>query len=119
VLHAGAHEDIIVSRRGARCERVATLGIWLGVAQDISEQNPVQELVLAPGDLMVLYTDGVIEAMDARRQQMGIDRLTAIVDRERDNPVGEVCDRIVEAAQTWATSRQDDITVVAVRFVPS
>lgn len=117
VRYAGAHEDIIVSRAGQRCERIETEGTWLGIAPDVCELNTDRELVLARGDLMVLFTDGAIESRDAAGNEIGLERLIAKVDELRDRPLPELCELLVDQAVGWTASLEDDVTVVAVRCV--
>ena len=116
VQFAGAHEDLLVSRAGAPCARVATSGTWLAVTGDITGKNPDNELALAPGDLVVLYSDGAIEARNHAGEQLGIDRLASIVDTVRDEPVEMVCERVLAAVQAWAPTALDDVTLVALRY---
>ena len=87
-----------------------TDGIALGIAPDIKfRQNTV---TLSPGDTVVLYTDGVTEAMNGNGEQFGLDRLrrlfeaTASQDPERANLA------VFEAVNTFVdeTPQSDDIT---------
>jgi sigma-B regulation protein RsbU (phosphoserine phosphatase) len=68
-------------------------------------------------DLMVLYTDGVTEAKDSRGVQFGLERLCAIVNRVADEPVQTIRDHLLAAAQSWATTQEDDMSIVVVRRV--
>ena len=78
VFFAGAHEDIVICRaESGACELVETPGTWLGVVPDVGPGMPDSQLQLRPGDLMLLYSDGVTEAMNAARQQYGLQRLSA------------------------------------------
>ena len=116
VLHAGAHEDLVICRAsGGPCETIETRGSWLGAIPDIVGKNPEAELRLTPGDLLVLYTDGVTEARNAERAQFGLDRLTDVVERHRGAPVRRVRDAIFEAVEAWGP-QDDDVTVVVARY---
>ena len=62
VRHAGLHQDILVYRaQTGQVERVETAGVWLGVLDDISDIVTDAELPLAPGDTLLLFTDGLTE----------------------------------------------------------
>lgn len=118
VRFAGAHEDIVVCRAaGGPCERIPTPGTWLAVVDDIAPATQDSELSLQPGDTVILYSDGVTEAMSASRQQFGIDRVAAIVERMRDRPSQEICDAIVAAVDAFAVRQTDDITAMVLRYV--
>jgi sigma-B regulation protein RsbU (phosphoserine phosphatase) len=116
VLFAGAHEDLLVWRaqRGA-VEQVPTPGTWLGAMPDVRRHTVDTGLELAPGDLLVLYTDGVIEAENAARQRFGIERLIALVEQEARAPVGDLCVRIATAVAQWQSRQEDDISVLVLR----
>jgi hypothetical protein len=61
VLHAGSHEELIIRRaRGRLCETVATQGTWLGATRDVRRATVDSQLQLEQGDLLVVYTDGLI-----------------------------------------------------------
>lgn len=116
LVHSGAHEIMIVCRaRDGKCETIDTLGPWIGAARDISRVATQSELHLDPGDLLVLYTDGVTEARDAAGEQLGLERLCALVEKLHERPVDEVRDGIVHEARTWAETQEDDITLLVAR----
>jgi hypothetical protein len=73
---AGAHEEIVVWRAATRCcETIPTPGTWVGAAPDVSKYLQSHTHRLADGDVVVLYTDGITEAMSDTRAQFGIERL--------------------------------------------
>jgi sigma-B regulation protein RsbU (phosphoserine phosphatase) len=116
VTFAGAHEDIVVLRRGAgRCERVATPGTWLGGMRDVSRATVDTTLELGDGDVMVLYSDGVTEARDREGRMFGVERLCAAVERHADEGVDVILDRIIADVRAWQHGQTDDISVVVVR----
>ena len=76
---------------------------------------------LAPGDLLVVYTDGVTEAQDAGGHLFSEERLIDIVRADGARPTGAIVDRILAAVDTFegGGERADDITVLALRFLPA
>jgi sigma-B regulation protein RsbU (phosphoserine phosphatase) len=64
---------------------------------------------------MVLYTDGVTEAMDAENVQFGMDRLRAEIERVADRPVEEIRDHLLAVVRAWSAVQFDDVTLVVVR----
>ncbi len=116
VVLSGAHEDVLVARAsGGPCERIHVPGTWLGVIPDITTMTNEVELELAPGDVMVFYTDGVTEAPGRDKQRFGLDRLAEIVERFRIAPPGEIADEIFRALSSFKERQDDDETVVVVR----
>ena len=116
VVFAGAHEQFLVCRgRGGCAEPIATPGTWLGVMPDIDRFTTETHLDLEPGDLVVLYTDGITEARNERGEQYGIERLGATVERYRDQPIEAIRDHVFAEVDRWAIRRDDDATLVLLR----
>jgi phosphoserine phosphatase RsbU/P len=116
---AGAHEEILICRAASgECEYVPTPGTWLGGMRDIAKVTRDSTLELQPGDLMVLYTDGITEAQDKKREQFGAERLARTVAQHRHEPVTAVRDRVIEAVQAWQAVQDDDISLVVIRRQP-
>jgi serine phosphatase RsbU (regulator of sigma subunit) len=114
---AGAHEEIVIWRASlGQCVCVPTPGTWMAVRQDVSQHTTTQRLRLDPGDIMLLYTDGVTEARSSTREQFGQQRLSAVVQRTRTGTVDEIRDAILAAVDAWATERDDDRTLVVIRY---
>jgi sigma-B regulation protein RsbU (phosphoserine phosphatase) len=119
VTFAGAHEDIIVCRAGTkRCERFATPGTWLGAIRDIGRVTEDSSIELGGGDIMVLYSDGITEALNSDRVQFGIDRLCEVIESLGSESVDTIRDRIIEAVQAWQSEQTDDISLLVVRRKP-
>ena len=74
------------------------------------------EVQLAPGDTLVMYTDGVTEAASAAGEEFGEDRLIEILRRQLHLPVPTPLETIVASVQTFSDCEQaDDITLVVAR----
>jgi serine phosphatase RsbU (regulator of sigma subunit) len=76
----------------------------------------VAEVRLSPGDLLVLYTDGVTEATNADGQEFGESRIIDTLRAHVDYAPATLVDVIVRAVQQFANGEQaDDITLVVAR----
>ena len=77
----------------------------------------IAEVELAPGDTLVLYTDGVTEATNAVGEEFGESRLLGILGSHSHLPVGPLLQAVVEAVQQFSSGsdQQDDITLVIAR----
>lgn len=116
IVFAGAHEEILVYRVGERrVETFATPGTWLGAMRDVSRAMVDTRIELAPGDLAVLYTDGLIEARNEQRASFGIERLTQVIEAVGDQPVEIVHERVLAELGAWTSHPDDDVTVLVVR----
>ncbi|HEY5719802.1 MAG TPA: SpoIIE family protein phosphatase, partial [Gammaproteobacteria bacterium] len=75
-----------------------------------------QRCVLAPGETLLLYTDGVTEANDTALELYGEERLQALLERPRASAAATVADVLASVVAFAGTAVQaDDITVVALR----
>ena len=76
------------------------------------------ECRMQPGDVLVLYTDGVTEAFDGRRRMFGEERLQAVVVAQAAEPAGSIVKAIAAAvsAHAGATPQSDDITLLVLRL---
>jgi len=117
-LFAGAHEDIIVVRADGELELFRPPGTWLAGRPDVRRVTVDARLKLEPGDLVVLYTDGLTEARNAAREQWDLDRLGALSVKLRNEPAARIVDQIFAAAASWAPVQDDDRTALVFRFQP-
>jgi serine phosphatase RsbU (regulator of sigma subunit)/HAMP domain-containing protein len=117
IIYAGAHEDLLVYRSSSRrCEVIATAGAWMGVSREVGTRLPEAGLVLKPGDLLVLQTDGIVEARDANGRLFGSERVVDIVERQHDRPVQEVVESVFGEVRRWCREPEDDQTLMVVRY---
>jgi len=113
---AGAHEDLVIYRAAERrCERVAQHGIWIGIAENIAAATHDETFSLAPGDLLLLYTDGLIEARSATKEEFGIERVEQVLSASASAPVDDIYANLIAAVRAWTPVQQDDITLVVIR----
>jgi DNA-binding LacI/PurR family transcriptional regulator/serine phosphatase RsbU (regulator of sigma subunit) len=116
IRYAGAHEEIVVHRAALRrCERVETLGPVFGAVADLGGTISEASLVLGSGDVMVLYTDGLVEAMNEAGETFGVERLCEALEQVADRPVEAIRDHVIEVARRWMASQRDDISLVVAR----
>ncbi len=116
-VFAGAHEDLLVWRaKTGKCEVTPTPGTWVGAMPDIDRFTVNSVVTLEPGDLMVLFTDGVIEALNDTQQQFGIERVAQIVESNAKRTPLVIRDAIYEAVQKWWARQSDDVSIIVMRY---
>ena len=90
----------------------------LGAFRDIAlEEGGIQ---VQPGDLMVFFTDGVTEAMNASRELFGSERLRKVVSAHAGKSAKQLLEAVVETVQSHADpdDQSDDISIFVVRRLP-
>ncbi len=91
-----------------------------GTVVGLFENCPYTECTIhvAPGSLLVAFSDGLTEPESVYGEEFGVERLKAEVVRQRDAPVGTLAENLVAAAEQWAGTPEqaDDITVVVARM---
>ncbi len=111
---AAGHPAMLLLRDG-RVGEVAENGLLLAAAEGVSYTQ--KSVALYPGDRLLLYTDGVVEARNAAGAMFGDTALSAAFAATAGLKVSESADAIVSAVQRWARSQDDDLTVLVCEFV--
>jgi len=98
------------------CAQIELPGVPLGSFQGTTYDEV--SYALHAGDLFVLCTDGVFEAMNGQGQEFTAARLIQVVGTLRDQPPAQVVNGIFSAVESWRgdTPPNDDMTAVAVRI---
>ncbi|MBP7148496.1 MAG: SpoIIE family protein phosphatase [Acidobacteria bacterium] len=114
-INAGHVPPILVREGGTKVERLGPNGMVLGLFPE--ELHEPDEVRLAPGDVLLLFSDGVSESMDADGELFGEQRLVETVVRHAGAPADELPELIMaEVAQfTGRAPQADDLTLISAR----
>jgi sigma-B regulation protein RsbU (phosphoserine phosphatase) len=91
-------------------------GLPLGVFKDSRYSESVVDFT--PGDILVLYTDGVTEARNARDETFGLEKLEAIVRASSELRAHEICKAITTAVRDFSSEiggPEDDLTISIIK----
>jgi phosphoserine phosphatase RsbU/P len=113
-INAG-HNNPILRRANGAIERLDVGGLPLGVLQDAKYESA--SVTLEPGDWLVIFTDGLVEAVNAREEEFGETRaLKAIEDGAATIPK-ELLDRLMAKLDLFvgSTPQHDDVTCLLVK----
>ena len=113
-LNAGHNPPLIVHAAGT-VEQLASGGLPLGIKRDAEYREGRTRL--QPGDVLVIYSDGVTEAVSPTGEEFGPTRLYEVVSRNVEASAAGIRDRIESSLTKFAqgTSAADDITLVIVK----
>ena len=100
-------------------EQLASGGLPLGIMSDAQYREG--RAALYPGDVLVIYSDGVTEAVNPTGEEFGATRLYEVVSRNLDGSAAAIRDRIESALSKFCqgTPAADDITLVIVKRQPA
>ncbi len=113
--NAGHPPPIVRRAASGICERLDAEGLILGVRREIRFEGKTVEL--HPGDLLLLYTDGVIEAQNPSGDFFGDERLCALVQELHALPPDQLIEQMLQRLRRFTDRRSfdDDVSVVAMR----
>jgi sigma-B regulation protein RsbU (phosphoserine phosphatase) len=109
---SAGHPGVIHVGRSAAARLIEVSGYPIGVASEAYDEH---EVALAPGDRLVVYSDGLPEAMDAADTPFGTDRLVAQLDATRDQSLDESLTALIDRIDHWHGGARvhDDLSVLA------
>jgi len=114
-VNAG-HNPPALRRADGTVEWLTTGGLPLGVQSDLGYQSAV--VGLRPGDRLVIFTDGVVEAQDPRGEEYGDARLAGVLAGLGGEDAAATLGRLMTSVESFVgtASRYDDITCLVLRF---
>ena len=113
---AGQTQPILLSAQTGEASLVETEGdtFPLGILDEANYQET--KLQLERGDKVVLYTDGIVEAMNEKEEMFGFERLMELTQKARSMSAGALLKEIIIRVNEFAggAAQHDDITVIVV-----
>jgi sigma-B regulation protein RsbU (phosphoserine phosphatase) len=118
-VNAGHNPPLIFRTCGDRRDilRLETGGPVIGLMPDCSYRQG--SVALEEGDVLVLFTDGITEAMNGAGEEWGEERLTRAILANRALPARELIDHITRKADEFVAgaAQYDDMTLIAARAI--
>jgi len=100
---------------------ILSKGLGLGMTRntDYSSRIEEKEITFSSGDVLLLYTDGIIEAFNENHEEFGMDRLKTILTSHAHLSAKQIIDKIIEELYTFTgtTHINDDYSMVIVKFM--
>jgi hypothetical protein len=113
-IATAGHTPVLYRRNGGSVIELRTQSLGLGMHAQAQFHELRQSIF--PGDTLVLYTDGVIEALNETADQFGSGRLTQLVEQSDGQSVVQTAEAILGSVRAFTGTEQlaDDATVIAV-----
>jgi len=114
-VSAGHNPPFVLAGSGSDTIMLQAKGIALGVVPNIALEE--KEIALSSGDVVVLYTDGVTEAINCREEQFGQSRLLAIGEQFRSLSAPDILQRIQQEVFEFSSGQPqfDDFTLMVLK----
>jgi sigma-B regulation protein RsbU (phosphoserine phosphatase) len=115
-INAG-HNNPILRRSNGLIERLDVGGLPIGIQPDAKYESA--SVALAPGDWLIIFTDGLVEAFDAREEEFGESRLLSTLEASVAGTPKELLNRLMADLDRFVgtTPQHDDITCLLVKAV--
>ncbi|MEQ1869742.1 MAG: SpoIIE family protein phosphatase [Vicinamibacterales bacterium] len=112
--NAGHNPPIVISKSGVR--RLETGGLVLGLFEGATFDQ--ETISLEKGDIVLVYSDGVSEAVNTAGDEFGDDRLIESFRTRADQPLDVTLEQLLAAVKTFAGAapQNDDITMLLLRY---
>jgi sigma-B regulation protein RsbU (phosphoserine phosphatase) len=109
------HDNPILFTPGKEIQRLGVGGIVLGFVPEF----PFSEarITLEPGSVLVLYSDGITEAMNVQEEEFGEERLMTVLGQNLAEPTEKIMDNVLEAISQHIgrVPQMDDMTMVVIK----
>lgn len=115
VIYSNAGHNAPFILKGNHVEYLRNGGPVFGPTPDATYTRGFAKL--DPGDLLCLYTDGIVEAHDRQDREFGLERLQRVVKQNRGRTAQEIGQEVLSRVTKWSRSPEDDRTVVIVKAV--
>lgn len=114
-INAGHNAPVLLRAAASAVERLDVGGVPLGIRSDALYD--CGQVTLCPGDLLVLFTDGVIEAVNGQEEEYGEARLLPLLQAHAQGSAAEVLRRVLQQVEFFVggAPQHDDMTCIVLR----
>src|SRR5713226_9790656 len=115
-INAGHPSPILIRSSGNADEAFTEGSFPVGLVPEA--EYSTARVKLEPGDTLVLFSDGVTEAMDPQEDLFGMPRLVKLLTGHNETPLDDLQKLVLEAVENFArgASQADDLTLLLVRY---
>lgn len=115
--NAGHNPPLIYRAKDGAHEELYVTGAALGMMDGLEYEE--RQVAFQPGDILVMYTDGIVEAMNGKGELFGLKRLESSIKAAAHEPSKRLMEKILEDISLFSGTEEqsDDITVIVVKAV--
>jgi phosphoserine phosphatase RsbU/P len=115
-INAG-HNNPILRRAGGQVERLDVGGLPFGIQPEAAYESAT--VTLAPGDWLIVFTDGLVEAVNARDEEYGEVRVMTEMELGKSGSPADMLNRLMAALDLFVlnTPQHDDVTCMLLKAV--
>ncbi|MCP4520264.1 MAG: SpoIIE family protein phosphatase [Cytophagales bacterium] len=119
---AGHCESLLYRAENGEIEKIKDKGLVLGILSDKNKfKNQITETVqyYKEDDVLLLYTDGIIEAQNLEKKQFGMDKLSNTLKQNGQGNSKEIVEHIINDLYVFCENvvPKDDYTCLAIKFI--
>jgi phosphoserine phosphatase RsbU/P len=113
-INAG-HNNPVLRRANGQIERLDVGGLPFGILPEVKYESAT--VTLAPGDWLIIFTDGVVEAENARQEEYGEPRLLNAIEAGKSGSPAEMLKRLMAELDAFvgSTPQHDDVTCLLLK----
>jgi sigma-B regulation protein RsbU (phosphoserine phosphatase) len=120
LVRAGHCPALFYRKAAQSLQEFQQKGLGIGIIRNEQYGEQLEEIVVKyqPGDLMVLYTDGLLESKNERMEEFGVERLRTLVKENAEADVLDLQNKIISALRGHVEKAaiDDDFTTMLVKF---
>ena len=115
--NAGHNPPLLYRRNRGQIELLDAEGLIFGIKKNIAFEQKTTDLEI--GDILLLYTDGIVEAENNDKELFGTERLGSLLKECADLPAPDLIDRIMSQVRIFTGMRHfdDDITLLVMKIL--
>jgi sigma-B regulation protein RsbU (phosphoserine phosphatase) len=113
--YAAAGHPAMLLLRGGLVTEIAENGLLLAATE--RAEYTERSMEMKPGDRLLLYTDGLVEAKNAQGEMFGDEALATELQRAAKLTPADAVERIIAKVQSWGQTQEDDLTALVCDFV--
>ncbi|HLO26520.1 MAG TPA: SpoIIE family protein phosphatase [Geobacteraceae bacterium] len=115
--NAGHVPPLLYRKPGNLCQELDAEGLIFGIRKEVAFEE--KQLLMEEGDVLILYTDGIIETENSTGELFGLGRLCSILNEQHAASPREIVDAVLRevAAFRGAAPQEDDVAMIVVKIV--